>query len=112
MNFVILKLKAASAVAVPPPTISVFSGSESLLTWSTTDAVTVTISQGIGAVALSGTRAISDPFYPNGGTITYVLTATNSSGSVTSSVSITYQNYAAQIACAASGGVWTSRGCV
>src|SRR5262249_18727837 len=54
------------------------------LTWSTTNAVTVTIDQGIATVAASGTRSVSPTT-----TTTYVLTATNGVGSVTSTTTVT-----------------------
>jgi len=54
------------------------------LTWSVTDAVSVTIDNGIGSVDLTGTTAVS-PIT----TITYTLTTTNSAESVTGSVTVT-----------------------
>jgi hypothetical protein len=76
--------------AVPPtaslsaaPT-SIADGALSILTWNTTNATTVTIDQGIGAVAASGTRAVSPA-----ATTTYTLTATNAVGSVTATATVT-----------------------
>ena len=54
------------------------------LTWSVTDAVSVTIDNGIGSVDLTGTTTVS-PIT----TTTYTLTASNSAGSVTESVTVT-----------------------
>ena len=64
-----------------PTTITV--GESSNLSWSVTDAVGVTIDNGIGSVALSGTTVVN----PTTAT-TYTLTATNSVGSVTESVTV------------------------
>ena len=65
-----------------PPTIN--EGESSTLNWSVTDADTVTIDHGIGAVALAGTIIVN----PITNT-TYILTATNSAGSVTATMNIT-----------------------
>jgi len=53
------------------------SGSPSTLSWNISGAATVTIDQGIGNVALIGTRVVSP-----GTTTTYTLTASNATGSV------------------------------
>ena len=58
-----------------PSTITV--GEGSTLSWSVTDATSVTIDNGIGSVALTGTYAVNPTT-----TTTYTLTATNSAGSV------------------------------
>lgn len=58
-------------------------GGSSTLSWSVTGATSVTIDNGIGSVALTGTTVVS----PTKDT-TYTLTATNSAGSVTESVKI------------------------
>ena len=63
---------------------SIESGESSLLSWTTTGATSCSINQGIGSVAVDGTRTV----YP-AATTTYTLTATNNSGSVTSSVTVT-----------------------
>jgi hypothetical protein len=65
-----------------PSTITV--GESSTLSWSVTDATSVTIDNGIGSVALTGTTAVN----PTTST-TYTLTATNTAGSVTASVTVT-----------------------
>jgi len=59
-------------------------GESSALSWSVTDATSVTINNGIGSVALTGTTAVN-PIT----TTTYTLTATNSTGSVTASATVT-----------------------
>ena len=58
-------------------------GGSSTLSWSVTGATSVTIDNGIGSVALTGTTVVS----PTTDT-TYTLTATNSAGSVTESVTV------------------------
>lgn len=63
---------------------SIDSGESSLLSWTTTGATSCSINQGIGSVAVDGSRTV----YPSL-TTTYTLTATNNSGSVTSSVTVT-----------------------
>lgn len=65
-----------------PTTITV--GESSNLSWSVTDATGVTIDNGVGSVALTGTTAVNPT-----ATTTYTLTATNTAGSVTGSVTVT-----------------------
>ncbi|GAG60982.1 unnamed protein product [marine sediment metagenome] len=65
-----------------PSTITV--GESSTLSWSVTDATSVTIDNGIGSVALTGTTTVTPAT-----TTTYTLTATNTAGSVTGSVTVT-----------------------
>jgi hypothetical protein len=65
-----------------PSTITV--GESSTLSWSVTDATSVTINNGIGPVALTGTTAVN-PIT----TTTYILTATNVAGSVTATTTVT-----------------------
>lgn len=64
------------------PSISV--GESSTLSWSVTGATTVSIDNGVGTVALSGTTTVS-PIT----TTTYTLTATNTAGSVTATTTVT-----------------------
>ena len=78
-------------IGSPVPTVNltasptaIASGGSSTLSWTSTNATSVTINQGIGTVAASGSRAVSPA-----ATTTYTITATNSSGSVTDSVTIT-----------------------
>jgi len=65
-----------------PTSITV--GDSSNLSWSVTDATTVTINQSVGSVASTGTTAVTPAT-----TTTYTLTATNVAGSVTASVTVT-----------------------
>jgi len=65
-----------------PTSITV--GESSNLSWSVTDATTVTIDQSVGSVASTGTTAVTPAT-----TTTYTLTATNVAGSVTASVTVT-----------------------
>ena len=65
-----------------PSTITV--GESSTLSWSVTDATSVTIDQSIGSVALISTTTVSPAT-----TTTYTLTATNAAGSVTATTTIT-----------------------
>jgi|GEM_PF-5806207 len=71
-----------NSFSASPSTITV--GESSTLSWSVTDATSVTIDNGIGSVALTGTTAVNPTT-----TTTYTLTATNVAGSVTASVTIT-----------------------
>jgi len=59
-------------------------GGTSTLTWEVSDATTVTISPGVGSVALIGTFVVS-PIE----TTTYTLTASNIAGNVTANVNVT-----------------------
>ena len=63
---------------------SIASGAASTLTWSSTNATTVSINQGIGTVTASGTRSVSPT-----ATTTYTVTATNAAGSVTATATVT-----------------------
>jgi len=71
-----------NSFSADPSTIAV--GESSTLSWSVTDATTVTIDNGVGSVALSGTTTVS-PIT----TTTYTLTATNTAGSVTATTTVT-----------------------
>jgi hypothetical protein len=64
-----------------PPSIVV--GQSSTLQWEISGATTVSINQGIGSVPVSGTRVVSPT-----ATTTYTLIASNSAGSVTTSVTV------------------------
>ncbi len=59
-------------------------GESSTLTWTTTNATTVVINQGIGSVAVDGTRLVTPTQ-----TTTYTLTASNTSGNVSCPVTVT-----------------------
>ncbi len=63
-----------------------------VLTWTVSNAATVTLSPGIGSVPNSGTYSVS-PSY----TTTYTLTATNSGGSVSASTTVTVAPYVSTI---------------
>ena len=67
-----------------PTTITV--GNSATLTWSTTNATSVSIDNGIGTVAASGSTTVSPTT-----TTTYTLTATGSSGTVTATATVTVQ---------------------
>jgi len=71
-----------------PSTIRV--GESSTLSWSVTDATSVTIDNAIGSVALSGTTAVNPTT-----TTTYILTVTNTAGSVTTTTTVTVVSSAA-----------------
>jgi len=62
---------------------SLSAGGSATLQWQVTNASTVSIDQGIGAVALSGNRSITP-----GSTTTYKLTATNQYGSSTATTQV------------------------
>jgi len=65
-----------------PTTVTL--GESSTLSWSVTDATSVTIDQSIGSVALISTTTVSPTT-----TTTYTLTANNAAGSVTATTTIT-----------------------
>jgi glucose/arabinose dehydrogenase len=82
---------ATLTVIPPPPTVTanvspttIAAGDPATLTWNTTNAGTVTIDQGIGVVAASGTRIVSPP-----STTTYTVTVTNITGSATAAPTLT-----------------------
>jgi hypothetical protein len=64
-----------------PATIN--SGQTSTLAWTVQNAATVTISPGLGSVSLNGSQVVTPA-----ATTTYILTATNSAGSVTASATV------------------------
>jgi hypothetical protein len=79
-----------NGVAQPPPSITftanpttILQGNSSTLSWAVTNASSVSINNGIGTVAASGTS----PASPAANT-TYTLTATGSGGTVTHSITI------------------------
>jgi len=71
-----------SSFNASPPTINV--GASSTLAWSTVNATSVTISNGVGAQAVNGTVVVS----PTATTV-YTLTATGPGGTNSSSVTVT-----------------------
>lgn len=62
---------------------SISSGQSTNLSWSVSGATTATIDQGIGNVALAGTRAVAPA-----ATTTYTLTASSAAGSVTATTQV------------------------
>ncbi len=62
---------------------SIASGDSSTLSWSVSNATAVSIDQGVGNVALSGTRVVSPS-----ATTTYTLTASNDAGSATATAQV------------------------
>ena len=62
---------------------SITSGASSTLSWDVSDATAVSIDKGVGAVAATGTTAVS-PFT----TTQYTLTATNAAGSTTATTQV------------------------
>ena len=81
---------------------SITLGQQSTLNWNVTGADTVTINQGIGAVAASGSRAVA----PTTST-TYTLTATNTAGSVSSNATVTVGTQPSSRPVISAGGVVT-----
>jgi hypothetical protein len=71
-----------AAFNIEPAQVSV--GGDVTLVWNVTGANSVTIDQGIGNVSVSGQKGLKAQT-----TTTYTLTATNSSGTVTKSVTVT-----------------------
>jgi hypothetical protein len=74
----------APTVALSASPSAITAGGSSTLTWTSTNATSVTIDQAIGAVPANGSRAVSPA-----GTTTYTITATNSSGSATATATVT-----------------------
>jgi hypothetical protein len=71
-----------NSFSASPTTIT--AGESSTLSWSVTDATSVTLDNAIGSVALTGTTAVNPTT-----TTTYTLTATNVAGSVTATTTVT-----------------------
>ena len=84
-------VSAGASAAASAPVIGSFSaspgniasGRSSTLSWSISGAATAAIDQGVGNVALTGTRVVSP-----GATTTYTLTASNAAGSVTATTQV------------------------
>jgi Big-like domain-containing protein/FG-GAP repeat protein/K319-like protein len=66
---------------------SIHTGQTSTLTWSSTNADSATIDQGIGSVAVSGSTVVSPTE-----TTTYTITVTGTQGSATASTTVTVTN--------------------
>ncbi|GFP43692.1 hypothetical protein HKBW3C_02821, partial [Candidatus Hakubella thermalkaliphila] len=62
---------------------SITAGGSSTLSWNVSNATSVTIDRGIGAVASVGSRGVSPAT-----TTSYILTATNAAGSVTATTQV------------------------
>jgi hypothetical protein len=75
------QLPVVNSFDANPPSIS--ADSSSTLTWNISGAASVSIDQGIGNVALTGSRAVAPST-----TTTYTLTATNASGSITATCQV------------------------
>lgn len=89
MPFLAKKLMAA--ISNPVPVINSFSGDTSTFTWSTTNASSVVIDNGIGAVASSG--SIDNTYSRKtikAHNVTFTLTASNGDAPVTASISVSY----------------------
>ncbi len=91
---------AQEAVRVPAPTVSLSAASASIessactsLTWSTTNASSVSIDQGIGSVETSGSRQVCPQ-----STTRYTLTATGAGGSRTDATTVEVKAKAAPTA--------------
>jgi hypothetical protein len=76
---------------VPPPTVTfsvepstIAAGQSATLSWSTTNASSVTIDHGIGLQPLNGSRTVTP-----GATTTYTLTATGTGGTTTRQATVT-----------------------
>lgn len=82
---VTVKANPPTAKLTAAPT-TIKAGNSATLTWSTTNATTVSIDNGIGTVAASGSTTVSPT-----ATTTYTLTATGSSGTVTATATVTVQ---------------------
>lgn len=82
--------RQVTVVVTPTPTASlsgpasVTAGQSATLSWSTSNATSVSIDQGIGPVASSGTRSVTPST-----TTTYTVTASNAVGSASSTSTIT-----------------------
>jgi len=75
------KLAVINSFDARPAGIS--AGESSTLNWSVTGATTVSIDQGIGTVALTGSRAVAPAV-----TTIYTLTASNAAGSITATTQV------------------------
>jgi len=75
---------SGTSAPTPAPTVTSFTATGTTLSWATTGATAVTIDNGVGAVATTGSTAVNPSV-----TTTYTLTATNSAGSVTRTATVT-----------------------
>jgi len=89
---ILIFMAGCSGISLTEPIINSFSadpttitvGESSVLSWSITDANSVTINNGVGSVTFSGNTMVNPVV-----TTTYTLTATNSTGSVTAMITVT-----------------------
>ena len=81
---VTINVNPLPAITFSASASSIIEGATSTLSWTATNAESVSINQGIGPVALSGTRDVSPS-----ATTTYTITASNAYGSVTEDLTIT-----------------------
>lgn len=89
---ILIFMAGCSGLSLTEPIINLFSadpttitvGESSVLSWSITDANSVTIDNGIGSVTFTGNTMVNPVV-----TTTYTLTATNSTGSVTALITVT-----------------------
>lgn len=91
MPFATKKLMAA--VSSAPAAIISFSGDQSTFSWATTDATAVSIDNGVGSVALSGSMANPYNRDPNNlpeHYMSWTLTASDGLITVTRSISVYY----------------------
>jgi len=72
------------AVSISADPVAIVVGSSSTLSWTSTNADSVSLSHGIGNVDLNGSTSVSPSF-----TTTYTITAANAFGSVTGTVTVT-----------------------
>ena len=77
-------VNVAPAVSMTANPTSILSGASSALTWSSTNATSCSLNQGIGGVATTGTRSVSPS-----GTTTYTVSCTGAGGTATASATIT-----------------------
>lgn len=75
---------ARPTISITASPATIFSGSSSTLTWSSTGVITASINQGIGSVPVNGSVSVSPRK-----TKTYTITVKNSSGYRTASVKVT-----------------------
>jgi hypothetical protein len=89
-NLLMLMIKLKSSAAHPPSVslsadpLTINSGQSSTLTWTSKNAATVSIDNGIGEVAASGSQSVELT-----ATTTYTITAVGAKETVTDSVTIT-----------------------
>ena len=86
--------KLMTAVSSGPAAIISFSGNQSTFTWSTKDATSVSINDGIGPVALSGSMA--NPYNRDSNNLpahekSWILTATDGVVTVTATITVYYE---------------------